>query len=152
MKIQPYILLSILAAFGYGIANPMMRYAQSLGLSVGGSIFYTAIGGMTVWAWHTQTGQETGSTPIKAAACAVAIGVIWTASMLLWTRALKPDMNSTTASVFLIVGLNPLIAATVSTVWFKEWDRVVIWKLGVAGLLIAGALYLINTSAKEVSL
>ena len=68
--------------------------------------------------------------------------------MLLWTRALAPDMHSNASMIFLIVGTSPFISVLISATIFKEWDQVVLWKFFAGGGLIAAGLYLITTCRK----
>ena len=149
MKIQPYLLLSMAAAVIYGFANPMMGQAQRMGLSLSRTIFSSALGGLAVGLiYWSRSNDVLSAAPTGAYLLAASVGALWTIAMLMWTRALAPDMNSTASSVFLVVGTNPLIATLISLVAFKEYDKIVLWKLGAGGILIAAGLYFITTCHK----
>ncbi len=150
MKLESYIWLSIIAAVLYGIANPLMGIAQRLGLTTSGTIFSSSLGGLIVGIIYWWNHRDIPWPPLQASALGALVGAIWTVSMLLWTRALAPDMNSTASAIFLIVGTNPFIAVLISATIFKEWDKVVLWKFCTGGGLIAIGLYFITTCKKAV--
>ena len=148
MKIEPYIALSLIAAVLYGIANPLMGIGQRLGLTVSSTIFSSSLGGLIVGLFYWWNNRDTPWPPAQACWVGVVVGAIWTISMLLWTRALAPDMHSTASAVFLVVGTSPFISVLISATIFKEWDKVVLWKFLAGGGFIAVGLYLITTCKK----
>ncbi|MEI6346081.1 MAG: EamA family transporter [bacterium] len=148
MKVEPYIILSLIAAGIYGIANPLMGVGQRLGLTTSSTIFSSSLGGFIVGLIYWWNHRDVPLPPPRACAVGIVVGAIWTIAMLLWTRALAPDMNSTASIVFLVVGTSPFISVIISSIMFREWDKVVLWKFFAGGALIAAGLYLITTCKK----
>ncbi|MEK7644744.1 MAG: hypothetical protein AAB391_00260 [Patescibacteria group bacterium] len=145
---KTYLWLSLIASVLYGIANPLMGIGQRLGLTTSSTIFSSSLGGLIIGIVYWWNHRDVPLPSLQACSVGVMVGAIWTIAMLLWTRALAPDMQSTASTIFLIVGTNPFIAVLISATIFKEWDKVVLWKFCAGGGLIAAGLYLITTCKK----
>ena len=103
---KTYLWLSLIASVLYGIANPLMGIGQRLGLTTSSTIFSSSLGGLIIGIVYWWNHRDVPLPSLQACSVGVMVGAIWTIAMLLWTRALAPDMQSTASTIFL-VGTNP---------------------------------------------